>query len=160
MDAKGETKVTQSDRDIIITRSVKGPARLVYEAWANIDLFRQWWIPKSVPMTIVSMEADIRTGGSYRFVFKHPNFPEPMAFFGNYKEVTPTSRLVWTNEESGPDNISVSTVTFEEKDGRTLVTLSERFPTKELADAALAGGAPEGTKESFEQLTEFIASRS
>ena len=118
------------------------------------ELLKQWWVPKSSGLSLISCEADVRVGGGYRLVFVH-GASEPMAFHGKYLEVTPCSRLVWTNEESG-DAGQVTTVTFEEKAGKTLVVLHELYPSKEALDAALASGSQAGTLETFEQLDEFV----
>src|SRR6187401_442880 len=126
------TMERKSDRELVLTRNVNGPARLVFEAWTNPEVFKQWWIPKSFGISILSFDAEIRTGGHYRLVMAHGG-SEPMAFFGRYLEVTPPSRLVWTNEES--EDGAVSTVTLEEKDGRTLLVLHELYPSKEALDA-------------------------
>lgn len=143
-----------SDFELVVTRTVDAPAHIVFEAWSNPDLFTRWWIPESTGMSLVSCDMDVRTGGAYRLVFRHPSFDEPMAFFGTYREVTPPTRLVWTNEES--DQGAVTTVTFEEQAGKTLVTLHERYPTKSALDEALAGSA-EALPEQFAQLDELLA---
>jgi uncharacterized protein YndB with AHSA1/START domain len=120
-------------------------------------LFQRWWIPKSVGLTLVSCEMDVRTGGTYRLVFRHPDFDQPMAFFGTYKEVTPNRRIVWTNEES--DQGAITTVTFDEDADRTRVTLHELYPTEAALDEALAGSA-EALPEQFAQLDELLAGES
>jgi len=140
----------KSDRELVVTRAFNAPARLVFEAWTRPELFKQWWLPKSMGMTLVSCEMDVRTGGRYRL-----GFGDGMDFFGRYLEVTPHSRLVWTNEESG-DAGSVTTVTFEEKDGRTLLVLSELYPSKEALDAA-GTGAADAMGETFQQLDGLLA---
>lgn len=145
----------KSDRELVITRTINGPARLVYQAFAKADLFKQWWVPKSFGINLLSCESDVRTGGHYRLVFKHGD--GEMAFFGKYIEVIPGSRIVWTNDESG-DAGSVSTATFEEKGGKTLIVLHELYPNKEACDAALASGEKDGMNESFDQLEQLIAS--
>jgi uncharacterized protein YndB with AHSA1/START domain len=146
-----------SDREVVITRTVNGPARLVFEAWTKAELLQQWWVPKSLGMTLLSCEVDARVGGKYRLVFKHPDMPEPMAFFGTYLEVTPCSRLAWSNEEAGPDG-QITTVTFEEKAGKTLVVLRELYPSKAVLDAAIESGATAGDMaETFDQLDAFLA---
>ncbi|MFC3653195.1 SRPBCC family protein [Dyella humi] len=147
----------KSDRELVVTRTFNAPARIVFEAWSKPELFKQWWIPKSVGMSLLSCDMDIRTGGTYRLVFSHPAFDQPMAFFGTYNEVTPHKRLVWTNEES--DQGAVTTVTFEENAGKTLVTFHELYPTTEALEEALAGSA-EGLPEQFAQLDELLAGRS
>jgi uncharacterized protein YndB with AHSA1/START domain len=129
----------------------------VFEAWTKPELLKRWWTPKSMGITFVSCEADVRTGGTYRFVFSHPDFEQPMAFHGRYIEVTPNSRIVWTNEE-GADG-PISTVTFEEKDGKTLLILQELYSSKKALDKAIGSGST-GTSaagEQFEELDELLA---
>jgi uncharacterized protein YndB with AHSA1/START domain len=140
-----------SERELVIQRTINSPARIVFEAWAKPELFRQWWVPRSLGLTLLSCEADVRTGGTYRLVFDIPG-SEPIPFYGRYLEVIPRSRIVWTNDEAG-DEGQVSTVTFEEKAGKTLVVLRELYPSKEALEAS---GAEAGTLESFEQLEEFV----
>jgi uncharacterized protein YndB with AHSA1/START domain len=147
----------KSDRELVVRRTFNAPAHIVFEAWSKPELFKQWWVPKSVGMSLVSCDMDIRTGGKYRLVFSHPAFDQPMAFFGTYREVTPHKRLVWTNEDS--DQGALTTVTFEEHDGKTLVTFHELYPTTAALEEALAGSA-EGLPEQFAQLDELLAGRS
>lgn len=145
----------KSDREVVATRTIHGPAHLVFKAWTDPELFRQWWVPRSIPMTLLSCEMDVRVGGKYRLVFGMDS--QTMAFFGTYTEVAPHSRLAWTNEEGGEDATSITTVTFEERGGRTLLTMHELHPTKEALDAAIASGSTAGTPEQWDQLDEFIA---
>lgn len=148
------TAERKSDREVVVTRTFDCPARLVYEAWTRADLFKQWWVPRSMGMILRSCELDVRVGGGYRLVFgDDPS--NPMAFFGKYLEVVPDKRIVWTNEESG-DAGSVTTVTFEERDGKTLLVMSELYPTKDALDAA-GTGAQDATHETFRQLDELLA---
>ena len=150
------TSERKSDRELIITRTFDAPARLVFEAWTTPELFKQWWVPKSSGATLLSCEQDVRVGGSYRLEFAHPTAAAPMAFFGTYLEVVPNARLVWTNEES--DGGAVTTVTFEEKDGKTLLVMGELYPSKQALDMALEG-MDEAMPETFEQLDEFLVAR-
>lgn len=143
-----------SEREVVVTRTFDAPARLVFEAWSRPGLFRKWWVPRSMDMTLRSCEMDVRTGGGYRLVFG-TDPANTMTFFGRYLEVVPDRRIVWTNEESGGAG-SVTTVTFEERDGRTLLVVSELYPTKEALDAA-GTGAQEAMKETFAQLDELLA---
>jgi uncharacterized protein YndB with AHSA1/START domain len=145
----------QSDRELVVTRTINGPARIVFEAWTKPELFKQWWVPKSFGLSLLSCDKDVRVGGRYRLVFSHPAAPTPMEFFGRYLEVTPHSRLVWTNEE-GDDAGAVTTVTFEDKGGKTLVVLHELYPSKEALDGAIASGSTGGMGETFEQLDELV----
>src|SRR5213080_4122118 len=134
---KNRTAVERtSERELVTTRTVNGPARLVFEAWINPELFRKWWVPKSFGLSLLSCEMDVRVGGTYRLVFSHPDSPEPMAFFGRYSEVTPHSRLVWTNDEGGEDG-AVTTVTFEERCAETLVVMRDLYRSKEALDGAI-----------------------
>ena len=157
--SSGERRTTverKSDRELVVTRSFNAPARIVFEAWTKPELFKQWWVPKSSGMTMLSCDMDIRTGGTYRLVFRHPAFEQPMAFFGSYIEVTPPSRLVWTNDEGGEGG-SVTTVTFEERGGKTLVVLRDLYASKEALDEAIESGSTGGFGEQFEQLDAFLA---
>ena len=140
-----------SDREVVVTRSFDAPARIVFEAWTTPELLMKWWTPKSFGITFISCEADVRTGGTYRFVMGHPDFDQPMAFHGRYLEVEPPKRIVWTNEESGEKG-SVTTVTFEEKNGKTHLVLSDVHPSKAALDDELAAGAIGGYPEQFNQL--------
>jgi uncharacterized protein YndB with AHSA1/START domain len=128
----------------------------VFKAWTTPELLMRWWAPKSFGVTFVSCQADYRTGGTYRFEMGHPASEQPMAFFGKFLEVTPPSRLVWTNEEGG-ENGSVTTVTFEDRGDETMVVMSDLYPSKEALDAAIASGSTSGFDESFKQLDEFLA---
>ena len=144
----------KSAREVVVTRTFDAPARLVYEAWSKPELFAKWWVPRSMGMTLRSCEMDVRTGGKYRLVFGDDP-ANPMAFFGKYLDVVPDKRIVWTNEESG-DAGSVTTVTLQERDGKTLLVLSELYPTKAALDAA-GTGAQEAMNETFGQLDELLA---
>ncbi|MEO7010905.1 MAG: SRPBCC family protein [Nitrobacter sp.] len=145
----------KSERELVVTRTVNGPARIVFEAWTTPDLFKRWWAPKSFGVTMLSCEMDIRTGGTYRLVMGHPSSERPMAFFGRYIEVTPHSRLVWTNDEGDGDG-AVTTVTFEERGGETVVVVHDLYPSKEALDDAIASGSTGGFSEQFEQLDELL----
>jgi uncharacterized protein YndB with AHSA1/START domain len=139
----------KSERELVVTRIFNGPPHIVFEAWSNPELLKRWWVPKSFGISFVSCEADVRTGGTYRFVFSHPDVEQPMAFFGRYLEVIPDSRIVWTNEESADG--AITTVTFEEKDGGTLLVLSELYPSREALDEAITSGST-GTSAAGEQF--------
>jgi len=142
-----------SEQELVVTRTIDGPRDVVFEAWTDPELFRQWWVPKSYAMTLLSCEIDARVGGGYRLTFD-VGAAEPMAFFGRYLEVTPPARLVWTNEE-GDDTI-VTTVTFEEDQGRTRLVVHDRYSSKEALDEALASGAISWNDETFDQLDELL----
>jgi len=144
----------KSDRELVVTRIINGPARIVFEAWTKPELLKQWWVPKSFGVILVSCEADVRVGGEYRFVFRHGD--STMAFFGKYVEVIPNSRLAWTNDEAGEGG-PVTTVTFEEKAGKTLVVMRDLYSSKEALDAAMASGEKSGMDETFDQLEELLS---
>ena len=147
------TAERKGERELVVTRTFDGPARLVFKAWTTPALLMKWWTPKSTGATLVGCDIDLRTGGSYRYEFAHPSSEQTMAFFGKYLEVVPDAKIVWTNEES--EDGAISTLTLEEKDGRTLLTISEIYPTSEGVDAALQGSA-EGMPEQFEQLDAML----
>ena len=149
------TAERKSDREFVVTRTFNGPAHVVFDAWTKPELLKRWWVPKSCGFSFLSCEVDVRTGGSYRFVFSHPSSEQPMAFFGRYIEVIPPSRLVWTNEEGEGDG-AVTTVTFEEKGGKTHVVMHDLYPSKKALDEAIASGSTSGTGEQFEQLDQLL----
>jgi uncharacterized protein YndB with AHSA1/START domain len=144
-----------SEREVVVTRRFDAPPRVVFEAWTRAELLARWWVPKSFGIVLLSCEADVRVGGRYRIVVGREGAPKPMEFFGTYVEVTPHSRLVWTNDESGDDG-AVTTVTFEEEGGRTLLILRDLYRSKEARDAAMASEAYGGMGETFEQLDEAL----
>ncbi|OFX06248.1 MAG: ATPase [Alphaproteobacteria bacterium RIFCSPHIGHO2_12_FULL_63_12] len=146
----------KSARELVVTRSFNAPPPLVFKAWTTPRLLMRWWAPKSFGISFVSCEADVRVGGSYRFVFSHPASAQPMAFFGKYIEVIPNARLAWTNEEGGEAG-AVTTVTFEQRGDETLVVLHDLYPSKEALDAAIASGSACGFEETFAQLDDFLA---
>src|SRR5215831_13786860 len=139
----------KSERELVTTRTFNAPARIVFEAWTQPELFTRWWAPKSMGMSLLSCEMDVRVGGRYRLVFG-----DGMEFFGRYIEVITHSRLVWTNEEGG-DTGPVTTLTFEEKGGKTLLVMHELYPSKEALDAA-GTGAADMMGETFAQLDELL----
>ncbi|MBK1870169.1 SRPBCC family protein [Taklimakanibacter albus] len=145
------TAERKSDRELVVTRTFDAPARIVYEAWTTPELFMRWWAPKSMGVPLLSCEMDVRAGGSYRLEFGH-DASDAMAFFGKYLEATSPSRIVWTNEEA--TDAPITTVTFEEKDGKTLLVLRELYPSKEALDEAI--GMEESMAEQFEQLDELL----
>ena len=165
MDARRESEPTpmknrttverKSERELVVTRTFNGPPRIVFEAWTKPELLKRWWAPKSFGVSFLSCEADVRTGGKYRFVFGHASSEKPMEFFGRYIEVTPYSRVVWTSDEGGEAG-AVTTVTFEEKGEGTLVVMRDLYPSKEALDGAIASGSTGGMGESFEQLDELL----
>lgn len=140
----------KSELELVVTRNVDAPARLVFEAWTKPELFRRWWVPKSYGLTLLSCEMDVRVGGQYRLAFRHED--STMEFFGTYLEVAPPSRLVWTNEEGDGGN-TITTVTFEESAGRTLLVVHDLYPSKEALDSGSAGALP----EALDQLDELLA---
>ena len=154
--ANDTTADRTSERELVFTRVFDGPARIVFEAWTNPELLKRWWVPKSFGITLLSCEADVRPGGTYKFVFAHPQSEQPMEFVGRYIEVKPHSRLVWTNEES--DDGAVTTVTFEERDGKTHLTLQDLYPSKQALDEAVASGSVSGYPEQFDELDALLKS--
>ena len=149
---KNQTSVERtSEREIVVTRTINGPPCLVFEAWTKPELFKRWWVPKSAPISLLSCEMDVRVGGRYRLVFSADT--RTMEFFGKYLEVAPCSRLVWTNDEGGDAAAAITTVTFEERDGKTLLTMRDLHPSKEALDAS---GSTDAMPESLDQLDDLV----
>jgi uncharacterized protein YndB with AHSA1/START domain len=156
--SQNETSVERkSDRELVVTRIFNGPAKIVFDAWSKPELFRKWWCPQSCGISILSCDLDVRTGGTYRLVMKHPSTEQPMEFFGRYIEVVPQSRIVWTNDE-GAEGGAITTVTLEETGGKTLVTMHDLYPSKAALDEAIASGSTSGTGEQFAQLDQLLVS--
>jgi uncharacterized protein YndB with AHSA1/START domain len=152
--AQSRTSVERkSDRELVVTRTFDAPPRLVFKAWSQADLFRRWWVPQGAGMSLVSCDLDVRTGGKYRLEFAMGD--QTMAFFGKYLDVVPDERIVWTNDEE--DEVgAVTTVTFEDRGGKTLLTFHEIYPSKEALDEAMTGSAA-GLPIQLEQLDELLA---
>jgi uncharacterized protein YndB with AHSA1/START domain len=151
--AKGRTNVERrSERELVVTRTFDAPARLVFEAWSKPELFMRWWAPKSIGVPLLSCEMDVRTGGKYRLEFGHDS-SKSWVFFGKYLEVIPNARIVWTNEEETDG--AVTTVTLEEKDGKTLLVLQDLYPSQDALDEG--SGSTSGFAEQFEQLDALLA---
>ena len=156
--AKNRTTVQRkSERELVVTRTIDAPPGIVFEAWIKPELFRRWWVPKSFGLDLLSCELDVRAGGTYRLVFRHPAAPEPMAFHGRYLEVTPPSRLVWTNEEAGGAG-QVTTVTFEERAGKTQLLIRDLYPSKQALDEAVSSESISWSDDTFDQLDELLVS--
>ncbi len=147
---KRTTVERRSERELVVTRTINGPAHIVFEAFTRPELFERWWVPKSFGISLLSCEMDVRVGGGYRLVFAGGH-----EFFGKYLEVTPPARLVWTNDE-GEDG-PVTTVTFEEQGGTTLVVMHDLYPSKEALDAG--AGSMSGMEETFDQLDELVVAQ-
>lgn len=146
----------KSERELVVTRTIDAPPHIVFRAWIDAELFQRWWVPASSGLELLSCELDVREGGAYRLVFRHPAAPEPMAFHGRYLEVTPPSRLVWTNEEAG-GVAQVTTVTFEERAGRTQLVICELYPSKEALDEAIGSESISWNEDTFDQLDVLLA---
>ena len=144
-----------SDRDMVVTRTFDAPPHVVFKAWTTRELFMRWCAPKSMGVPIRSCEMDVRTGGSYRLEFGH-DAANAFAFFGTYLDVIPNARLVWTNAESADG--AVTTVTFADQGGKTLLTFHDLYPTKEALDEAF-DGMPDIMPEQFDQLDVLLANQ-
>jgi uncharacterized protein YndB with AHSA1/START domain len=152
--AQNRTTVERkSDRELVVTRTFDAPPRMVFKAWSQPDLFRRWWVPKGVGISLVSCDMDVRTGGKYRLEFGAG--ADTMAFYGKYLDVVPNERIVWTNDEG--EEGAVTTVTFEDRNGKTLLTFHEMYPTTEALEEAMAGSAA-GLPTQLDQLDELLSS--
>src|SRR5262249_46175238 len=122
------------------------------------ELLKRWWAPCSDGVLLIACDADVRVGGTYRYVFgRDPR--HPMAFSGVYTEVTPYSRLVYTQifEPMRHAGEAIITATFDEQGGKTRLVLRERYPSKEALDGAITSGMEQGIRETMEQLEQLVA---
>ena len=149
----------RSDRELVITRTFNGPARVVFDAWTKPELLKRWWAPCKMGVKLFECEADVRVGGGYRYVFGHEGGPR-MVFSGTYRDVSPPGRLVYTQifEPMREAGEAVITATFDEKGGKTRLVLHGLYPSKEALDGAVASGMEKGTRETMEQLEELVGS--
>jgi len=152
--AQNRTTVERkSDRELVVTRTFDAPPPIVFRAWSQPDLFRRWWVPKGAGISLISCDLDVRTGGKYRLEFGAGD--DTMAFYGKYLDVVPNERIVWTNDEG--EEGAVTTVTFEDQGGRTLLTFHELYPSTEALEEAMAGSAA-GLPTQLDQLDELLSS--
>ena len=154
--AQNRTSVERKgDRELVVTRTFNAPPSTVYRAWTQPELFQRWWAPKSASgVSLVSCDMDVRTGGKYRLEFSAGG-SDTMAFYGKYLEVVPNERIVWTNDEG--EEGAITTVTFQDLGGKTLLNFHEVYPSKEALEEALQGSAV-GLPEQLEQLNELLSS--
>lgn len=166
MDARSESKPAtvnrttlerRSERELVMTRTFNGPSRIVFDAWTKPELLKRWWAPCSLGVKLFSCEADVRVGGTYRYVFGH-DAKHSMAFSGVYTEVTPHARLVYTQlfEPMRAAGEAIVTATFEEQGGKTRFELHALYPSKEALDGAVASGMEQGMRETMEQLEALV----
>jgi uncharacterized protein YndB with AHSA1/START domain len=151
--ANRTTVERKSDRELVVTRTFDAPPQMVFKAWSQPDLFRRWWVPKGAGISLVSCDMDVRTGGKYRLEFGASG--DTMAFYGKYLDVVPNERIVWTNDEG--EEGAVTTITFEDQGGKTLLTFHELYPTTEALEEAMVGSAA-GLPTQLDQLDELLSS--
>lgn len=143
----------KGDRELVVTRIFDAPRSTVYRAWSQPELFRRWWMPKSISgVSLVSCDMDVRTGGKYRLEFSTGG-ADTMSFYGKYLDVVPNERIVWTNDEG--EEGAITTVTFDDQGGQTLLTFHEVYPSKQALEEALQGSAA-GLPEQLSQLDELL----
>ncbi|HET6764956.1 MAG TPA: SRPBCC family protein [Longimicrobiaceae bacterium] len=146
------------DRDLVIERTFNAPPQVVFDAWTRPELVRRWWAPRSRGVSLSACDADVRPGGAYRYVLHRDGQPD-FAFSGIYTEVTPPSRLVYTQvfEPMRDAGEVVVTVTFHEHEGRTRMVSHEVYPSAEVRAGALASGMEHVMRETMDQLDELVA---
>nr|WP_325265125.1 SRPBCC domain-containing protein [uncultured Rhizobium sp.] len=147
----------RGDRELVVTRTFNAPPIAVFRAWSEPEIFRAWWVPKSVPgLSLVSCDMDVRTGGKYRLEFGAGGDSDTMAFHGKYLEVVPNERIVWTNDEG--EEGAVTTVSLKDQGSTTLLRFHEVYPSKEVLEEALQGSAV-ALPEQLDQLDELLTSK-
>jgi uncharacterized protein YndB with AHSA1/START domain len=150
------TVTTLSDNEIRMTRVFTAPRRLVFDAMTKPEHVTQWWGRLGDGYSVPVCEIDLRLGGAWRFVNRHPN--GEAAFHGEYREITPPSRLVFTEIfEDFPDVVSVVTADFVEEGGKTRLTATVWYPSREVRDMVLGTGMAQGAGISYDRLEELLA---
>ena len=157
------TMELKGDREIVIERTFNGPAHIVFDAWTRPELVARWWAPKQRGVSVVRCEADVRVAGRYRYHLRHPH--GEFAFSGEYVDVTPPARVVYTEifeptaSGSQPGDAAVTvTVTFTERGGQTHVVSHSHCPTPQVRDAIIASGMESGMRETMDQLEMLVES--
>lgn len=141
-------------RELLVTRLFDAPPSMVYQAWSQPELFQRWWMPRSASgISLLSCDMDVRTGGKYRLEFGTGG-SDSMAFYGKYLEVVPNERIVWTNDEG--EEGAITTVTFEDQGGKTLLRFHEIYPSAAALEEALQGSAAT-LPEQLAQLEQLLA---
>jgi uncharacterized protein YndB with AHSA1/START domain len=156
VEQKKLTVTTPSDRQIVMTREFDAPRELVFEAHTTCEHLEKWWGPRKYSFELCEM--DFRPAGKYRFVHRGPDGVEEHGFRGEYREIVPPERIVWTFEWEGmPGHISVDTLTLEDLGGgRTKLTAHSMFDSKEDRDGMLQSGMEEGAGETYDRLAELL----
>jgi uncharacterized protein YndB with AHSA1/START domain len=150
----GMTLTTPSDREIVMTRVFDAPRELVFQAHSSCEHMKQWWGPRRY--TVVDCKLDFRPGGAWRIVHHGPE-GEEYGFRGEFREIAPPERIVWTFEFEGmPGHVSVDTLTLEEQDGKTKLTATSVFDSVEDRDGMLKSGMEEGAAETWDRLAEYL----
>ena len=155
--ANPTTFTTPTDREVVITRTFDAPRRFVFEAHTKPEHVRQWMLgPDGWTMPVC--EIDLRAGGTWHFVWRKSDGAE-LDMRGSYRDVVPPERIVSTESWGGPWPETVNTTVLTEENGRTKMTLTILYPSKEARDAALQTGMKDGATQSYDRLDEYIRSR-
>ena len=152
------TVTTPSERDIVITRTFDAPRTVVFEAWTKAEHVRQWWDPSGTPLSVC--EIDLRVGGKYRYVWRHDRNGNEMGMGGLYREIVAPERIVNTErfDEAWYPGEALNTLVLVETGGRTTLTQTVRYQSREARDAVLKSGMESGVAASYERLADLLAS--
>ena len=147
---------TPSDTEIQMSRIFDAPSRLVFEAMTKPEHVKEWWGRLGEGYSVPVCEIDLRVGGAWRFVNKHPK--GEAAFHGVYREITPPERIVFTEIfEEFPDAESVVTAVLTEENGKTRLTATVAYPSRDVRDAVINSGMAKGAAISYDRLEEVVA---
>ena len=153
--SKTLTVTLPSDLEIRMTRVFAAPRQRVFDAWTKPELLKQWFGRRGDTLSVCKV--DLRAGGAYRFVFQLREGGE-MGMGGVYHEIAAPERLVNTEvfDDYAAMGEGLNTMVLEERDGRTTVTITSRYPSKETRDAVIESGMEGGASESFDRLAELL----
>jgi uncharacterized protein YndB with AHSA1/START domain len=147
------TFTTPSDREIVITHVVEAPRELAFDAWTSSEHVPHWFGPRGT--TVPVCEIDLRPGGAWHYLLRSPDGTD-MAMRGVYREVSRPDRLVSTESFDDYPGESLNTLVFTEEDGKTTITCTVLYESKEMRDAVIESGMQKGAAETFDRLAEYV----
>jgi uncharacterized protein YndB with AHSA1/START domain len=149
---------TPTDREVVVTREFDAPLSLVFEAWTKCEHLQHWLLGPD-GWTMPSCQVDLRPGGKYRWGWRHSQNGHEFAMHGVYREIDPPNKIVCTESMEGQPGETLNTLVFTEAGGRTLMTMTILYASKEMREMVLKTGMTSGMETSFNRLESYLESR-